>query len=83
MVIIDFRENEEDTVLPTAYNVYGTGMVNAHTDSHMLLNVTAVKKTLDNSHQIIQNVHFHFHVTKICAESLGFFELPTQSETHG
>lgn len=53
MVIIDFRENEEDTVLPTAYSVYGTGMVNAHTDSHMLLNVTAVKKTLDNFHQII------------------------------
>jgi len=43
MVIIDFRENEEDTVLPVR-TTYTRQVWLMLTDSHMLLNVTVIKK---------------------------------------
>lgn len=60
--------------------MYGTGMTNDFTTPQVLMNINAItikKKNLDNSHQVIQNLHFHFHMVKICAKILGLVVLLT------
>lgn len=79
MVIRNLGEKEEGVILLAAYSVFGTGMANACTDSQMLMNVTATTKYWLTP----TNLHFLLHMTEICAEILGLFEIQTQSETRG
>lgn len=78
MVIRDLGGKEE-IILLTAQRGFGTGKANACTDSQTLVNVTAVTKYLLTP----TNLHFHVHMTEICAEILGLFELQIQCETCG
>lgn len=79
VAIRDLGEKEEDVIFLTAYRVFGTSTANACTDSQTLMNITAATKYWLTP----TNLHFHLHVTEICAEILGLFELQTQSETCG